>query len=516
MTDPQIAPGGPDFSRGVPLSQLPDGAMVEGLADGKPVLVVRIGTEIFAIGAQCTHYGGPLAEGLRVGETVRCPWHHACFSLRTGEALQAPALRPVNRWVVEQRDGMCYVAGEVEAQELAAPARPLAATPPGSVVIVGAGAAGNAAAEMLRREGYSGPVTMIGAEAAMPYDRPNLSKDYLAGSAPEEWIPLRAPDFYPAHGIRLVLGREVKALDLANRRVVLDDGSAHSFGALLLATGAAPRQLPTRPNGGGRVHYLRTLTDSREIIAAASRARQAVIIGASFIGLEVAAALRIRGLEVHVVARGERPLERVMGRYLADFIRGLHESHGVTFHMPRSASRIDADAVTLDNGEQIPADLVVAGIGVIPRDSLASRAGIAVEGGILVDRWLETSEPGIYAAGDVARYPDPCTGEPIRIEHWVVAERQGQAAARNILGRHEPFGAVPFFWSQHYDVTISYVGHGERRTDEQVSGSAPEGDCAVLYRQGQHILAVATIGRDRSSLEAEVALERGDPLALAQ
>jgi NADPH-dependent 2,4-dienoyl-CoA reductase/sulfur reductase-like enzyme/nitrite reductase/ring-hydroxylating ferredoxin subunit len=501
-------PAGLDFSHGIPLSQLPDGSMVTGHAQGKPVLVARIGAEVFAIDAQCTHYGAPLAEGLLVGETVRCPWHHACFSLRTGEALRAPALKPVNRWSVEQRDGVCYVTGEIEGQELAAPARPIPANPPTSVVIVGAGAAGNAAAEMLRREGYTGPVTMIGAEDSVPYDRPNLSKDYLAGTAPEEWIPLRSTAFYEEQRIRLVLGRRVVALDLPGRKLVLDDNSSHPFDSLLLATGAEPRRLPETADPGGRVHYLRSLANSRSIIAAASHARSAVILGASFIGLEVAASLRTRGLEVHVVAPGERPLERVLGNHLADFILDLHEKHGVAFHMRRTAAKVNGDGVTLDSGEQILADLVVAGIGVTPRDGLASQAGIAVDDGILVDSYLETSVPGIYAAGDAARYRNPRTGELTRIEHWAVAERQGQTAARNILGRRELFTAVPFFWSQHYDVVVSYVGHAEQWSDENVSGTAQERDCAVTYRKGDQVLAVATIGRDRSSLEAEVAMER--------
>jgi NADPH-dependent 2,4-dienoyl-CoA reductase/sulfur reductase-like enzyme/nitrite reductase/ring-hydroxylating ferredoxin subunit len=509
MNDAPNKPAGVDFSEGVPLSQLPEGSMVGGHAQGTPVLVARIGAEVFAIDAHCTHYGGPLAEGLLVGETVRCPWHHACFSLRTGEALRPPALKPVNRWSVQQRDGVCYVTGEVQQETLAVPPRPLAATSPASVVIVGAGAAGNAAAEMLRRDGYGGTVTMIGAEDSVPYDRPNLSKDYLAGSAPEEWIPLRSEAFYRDQEIRLALGRRVMTLDLPGGALTLDDSSALPFEALLLATGAEPRRLPEAVDPEGRAHYLRSLVDSRSIIAAAGTARSAVVLGASFIGLEVAASLRARGLDVHVVAPSQRPLERILGNHLSAFILDLHEKHGVTFHMGHTAARILNEEVILDNGDRIQADLVVAGIGVTPRDDLASRAGIAVGDGILVNSYLETSAPGIYAAGDVARFPHTHTGEPIRIEHWAVAERQGQVAARNILGRRQPFDAVPFFWSQHYDVVISYVGHAAHWTDEQVAGSARERDCTITYRKGDQVLAVATIGRDRNSLEAELAMELG-------
>jgi len=495
--------------------------MIAGHADGKAVLVARRGDEVLAIAGHCTHYSAPLVDGVIDGETVRCPWHHACFSLRTGEALAAPALTNLACWHVERRDGMCFVTREV-APESAVPVKTRAGGTrrgdgpiPASVVIIGAGAAGNAAAEMLRREGFAGRLTLVGAEDSLPSDRPNLSKDYLAGTAAEEWIPLRSAEFYREHGIDLLPGRRVSAVDLPGRRAVLDDGTSRGFEALLLATGAEPVRLPATVDPGKRVHYLRTLSDSRAIIASAAAANRAVVIGASFIGLEVAASLRARGLEVHVVAPEERPLERVLGRACGDFVRGVHEAHGVTFHLRHTVGQIDAEAVTLDSGERIPAGLVVAGIGVRPNEELAVQAGLAVAKGIVVDQYLRTSAPGVYAAGDVARYPDPRGDSPIRVEHWVVAERQGQAAARNMLGRREPFTAVPFFWSQHYDVTISYVGHAERWDEVAISGSLEQRDCTIGYRTDGRTVAVATIGRDRVSLTAEMLLERGDWTALA-
>jgi apoptosis-inducing factor 3 len=505
---------GPDFGLGVSLSSIPAGSALPGHAHGQPVLVSRQDDEIFAVSATCTHYGANLTEGLVDHETVRCPWHHACFSLRTGEALRAPALNPLTRWNVEQRDGLVFVTQESRP---AAP-RPRSAAHaatrvgPPSVVIVGAGAAGDAAAEMLRREGYGGPITLIGADESAPYDRPNLSKDYLAGTAPEEWIPLRPAEFYHDNEIELIVGRRVTAIDVPDRRVVLDDGSARAFGALLLATGSTPVHLPTPTYGGSRVYYLRTLADSRAIIAAAGHARTAVILGAGFISLEVAASLRARGLEVHVVAPEPHPLSKVMGVELGEFIRGLHERKGVTFHMGRTASRIDAGLITLGSGEEIAADLVVAGIGVRANDELAALAGLPVERGILVDEYLETLVPGIFAAGDVARYPDPRTGERIRVEHWVVAQRMGQTAARNILaGADSPsrrrFDTVPFFWSRHYDVSISYVGHAEQWDAVEIAGDLDRHDATITFRAGGMTLAVATVGRDRASLEAEVAME---------
>ncbi len=508
MSNEPAVLAGPDLVQGIPVADLADGSMITGHAHGKPVLIARQGTEIFAIGATCTHYSGPLGEGLLVGNTVRCPWHHACFSLRTGQALRAPALKPVARWVVEQRDTMLHVVREEQAGELLVEraAASDAAGHPASVVIVGAGAAGNAAAEMLRREGYAGPVTMIGDDTSVPYDRPNLSKDYLDGSAPEEWIPLRSDEFYAAHAIRLVTGRVV-SIDVAGKRVTLEDGSAHAFGALLLATGAEPIHLPTPSALGSRVLYLRSLDDSRALVAMAKSAHRVVVIGASFIGLEVAAALRARDIDVHVVAPESRPLERVLGPELGDFVRGVHEAHGVVFHLEHAVTQIGAQSVTLDSGATLDADLVVIGVGVRPRIELAEQCGLATDRGVVVNAFLETSAPGIYAAGDIARFPDPLTGASIRIEHWVVAERQGQTAARNMLGQRERFHSVPFFWSKHYDQTISYVGHAERWDAVDIDGDPASGDCAVRYLAKQQVLAVATVGRDHESLEAERAME---------
>jgi NADPH-dependent 2,4-dienoyl-CoA reductase/sulfur reductase-like enzyme/nitrite reductase/ring-hydroxylating ferredoxin subunit len=503
---------GPDFGKGVDARGIADGAALLGQVDGEAVLVTRRGPEFFAIGATCTHYGGALAEGLFVGDTVRCPLHHACFSLRTGEAVDAPALNPVACFQTEERGGMLYVIGKraIEKKDARGP-RGLA-----SVVVVGAGAAGNAAAELLRREGYTGKLTMIGADPSVPYDRPNLSKDYLAGNAPEEWIPLRSSEFYAENGIDLRLGTRAESIDVAAKTVALAGGSSVGYDALLLATGADPVRL-TLPGGDlPHVHYLRTLADSRRIIDACAHAKRAVVVGASFVGLEVAAALRTRGLEVAVVAQEAVPLARIMGEELGVAIRKLHEQHGVVFHLGTKPKAIDARSVALDNGATLSADLVVLGVGVRPAIALAEAAGLAVDRGVLVDSRLRTSSAGVFAAGDIARWPDKRSGQTIRVEHWVVAERQGQCAARNILGHDVAFEAVPFFWSAHYDLTVTYVGHAESWDRVDVAGSVASRDCAVAFRRGGATLAMATIGRDRASLEAEAAMERGDEATLGR
>lgn len=513
MSDQPEAPTGPDLTQGISLADIADGAMLAGHADGKPVLLARVGDDVYAIGAKCTHYGGPLAEGLLAGHEVHCPWHHACFDVRTGEATCAPALKPVACWDVERRDGRVVVRGEREPGDGATPLR-TPVTSPASIVIVGAGAAGNAAAEMLRREGYDGPLTMLGADPSIPYDRPNLSKDYLAGDAPEEWIPLGDDAFYAEHRIDLRRETRVASIDVAERAVLLDGGERLAFDRLLLAMGADPVHLPTPGIELPHVHYLRTLADSRAIIAATAKATHAVVLGASFIGLEVAASLRTRGLPVHVVAPDPQPLARVLGDAVGAYVRSLHESHGVVFHLGHTATRIDAASVTLDDGTTIDADLVVVGVGVRPALALAEQAGLAVDEGVVVDATMQTGVPGIYAAGDIARFPDPRTGERIRVEHWVVAERQGQTAARHMLGRPDARPSVPFFWSAHYDKTFRYVGHAERWDHSQVHGRLEDADATVVYRAGGKVLAVVTLGRDQVALRVADAMERGDDAAI--
>jgi len=494
---------GPDLTQGVSIRDLSDRGTLVGHVGDDHVLVARVGDELFAIGAHCTHYHGPLGDGLIVGDTVRCPWHHACFSLRSGEALRAPALDAVDCWRVERQGDSMFVREKASPQSAAQ-----AASAPDSIVIVGGGAAGLAAADMARRRGYGGAMTIVSADSSAPVDRPNLSKDYLAGNAKDDWIPLRSPEWYAEQRIGLMVDSPVASIDVGNKRVMLANGDARSFGALLLATGAEPVRLPIPGADGPRVHYLRSFADSRTIVSKTEGAKRAVVVGASFIGLEVAASLRARNIDVDVVAPESAPLERVMGAEVGACIRKLHESHGVRFHLGESVARVDDRKVTLSGGATLDADFVVMGVGVRPLTALAEKAGLAIDRGIAVNEYLETSAAGVFAAGDIARWPDPHTGDKIRVEHWVVAERQGQVAARNMLGARERFDAVPFFWSQHYDVTINYVGHAEKWDAVNIDGSLDAHDATITYTRGGKPLAVATMARDRESLEAEVALER--------
>jgi NADPH-dependent 2,4-dienoyl-CoA reductase/sulfur reductase-like enzyme/nitrite reductase/ring-hydroxylating ferredoxin subunit len=505
MAEDQAQPAGPDLTQGIALSELPDGGKLVGHVGQEPVLLVRDGPDAFAVGAHCTHYSGPLADGLVVDGAVRCPWHHACFDLRTGEALRAPAFSPVDTWEVEERDGKIFVR---EKRPKPAARRRVGPAEPNRIVIVGGGAAGFAAAEMLRRQKYEGGIVMLSNDDAPPVDRPNLSKDYLAGAAPEEWLPLRDQSFYSDNAIDLRHNATAAAIDIRAHEVALDNGDKLPYDRLLLATGAEPVR-PSIPGAGpSDALVLRSLGDCRAIIERAKTARRALVLGASFIGLEVAASLRTRNVEVHVVAPEERPMERILGPDFSRLVQTLHEQHGVVFHLRNTASGVQGARMTLSNGTVLEADLIVAGLGVRPRLNLAEAAGLKIDRGVAVDAFLETSAPGIFAAGDIARWPDRLTGQSIRVEHWVVAERQGQTAALNMLGRREPFDAVPFFWSQHYDVPINYVGHAESWDELVVEGDVAGKDGLVRMRRAGRTLAVASVFRDLASLEAEVSLER--------
>jgi NADPH-dependent 2,4-dienoyl-CoA reductase/sulfur reductase-like enzyme len=412
----------------------------------------------------------------------------------------------VDTWQVEQKDGKVFVR-ERRAQTPARSA--VRSDAPKKIVIIGGGAAGFAAAEMLRRGKYEGEIVMLSSDSASPVDRPNLSKDYLAGTAPAEWLPLRPLEFYSDNAIELRLGATVERLHIASREVMLADGEMISFDRLLLATGAGP-VLPSIPGSStSEIFVLRSFADSQAIIERAKAARTAVVLGASFIGLEVAASLRARDITVHVVAPEEMPMERLLGREMGEFIRTIHEEHGVVFHLGATASAVDGRRVRLSKGGEVEADFIVAGLGVRPRVGLAEAAGLKVDRGVLVDAYLETTARGIFAAGDIARWPDPVSREAIRVEHWVVAERQGQVAALNLIGNREAFAAAPFFWSQHYDIPINYVGYAERWDEIAIEGDIAAKDCLLRYKRDGRTLAVASIFRDRQSLEAEIGFEKG-------
>ena len=502
MDDETLQPGGPDLTLGVPVDTIPTEGFLAGHVGNEPVLVVRLTDGFFAIGGKCTHYGAPLADGLVTGDVIRCPWHHACFDLRSGEAVAAPAFDPLTRWKVDIREGRVFVVTPAKQHRIMSQAKP----GPARVVIVGGGAAGFAAAEMLRRRGHKGSITMLSSDQTSPCDRTVLSKDYLSGDAPDEWLPLKPPRFYVSNTIELQLGTTVAKIDREHRSVHTVDGRVFSYDALLLATGATPVAPQVSGFDQAPIRTLRSEEDAKRLFQDTRSSRRVAVVGTGFIGLEVAAALRRRHIDVHVIGRDTLPLRNVLGSEIARLVKATHEKQGVIFHMGTEPTGFDRGALTLSDGTRIAVDLVVVGVGVAPRSELAERAGLIVDDGIVVDTEMRTSDPTVWAAGDVARYPGGRGGATIRVEHWVVAERQGQIAALSMLGVSKKLGA-PFFWSRHFDMTISYVGHAAHWKHIEIDGDVESADATVRYYGDEGLLAVATVGREMDSLEAQRQLD---------
>ena len=444
----------PDLLAGVADDAIPRDGMLVGKVGDRRVILARWAGEVVAFQAECPHYGAPLADGCLAAGVIHCPWHHAAFDLADGSVLRPPALQPLTRWETEVVNGRVRVSAETPV-EAAKRARPVKSV--GPVIVVGAGAAGTAAVLTLRRRGFDGPLALVDPDPSAPYDRPNLSKDYLAGTAPEAWLALKGDADWSDLEVRRVVD-SVTGIDPAAHSVMLGRARERlTYDALLLATGAAPRKLTVPGADAAHVYVLRSLSDCRRIKRAAEQARGVVVVGAGFLGLEVAASLRALGLEVHVVAPDAVPLQRPLGAALGREVRELHESRGVIFHLGEGVREIGPSAVSLTGGDSVRADIVVAAVGVEPRVELGGYAGLRIDDGVLVDRFLATTADSIYAAGDIARFPHPGTGRLIRIEHWAVAEAQGRTAALNILGEAVPFADVPFFWTQHYDVPIAWT-----------------------------------------------------------
>ncbi len=495
-----------DLAKGIASGEVQEGRIVAGVLDGQDVVLVRHKGRVCALSGQCTHLKAPLADGIVADGTLRCPWHHARFDIETGEAVGAPAFAPLERFEVVENDGQLRITGSAEP----GPAPKAADTAGlGRIVIIGAGAAGHACAEMLARHGAGEAVTVIDEEGDAPYDRTFCSKQYLAGKADRKEAALPALD-----GVAVRSGIAVSRINREAKTIVLNDGDVIPYNRLVLATGAAVMSPDFYGSDRKDVFGLRTLADADRLIAAAKQAKRAIVVGASYIGLEVAASLIARGLEVTVISDDELPLEKTAGPEVGTMIRNLHESKGVTFHLNRRIARWDGYVAMLDDGSEVMGDMVVAGIGVRPRVDLAEAAGLDLAakvdgGGVKVDDQMRTSDPAIHAIGDIASAPDPRLGHPIRVEHWVVAQRMGQWLARYFLGQASgDYREVPFFWSGHYDLSLRYVGHVASPEDRTIEGDVPARDFAVSFAEDGRKQAILTAGRDELALQKELEWEK--------
>ena len=484
-----------DYADVAHLDDVMPGGMRQADLEGTVILLLRDGDDVRAVAGTCPHAGAPLAEGVRHGDRIICPWHKAAFCAATGAVLDPPAVDALQRYDVRVEHGRVLVKAADAVPKPEPPADPRC------FVIAGAGAAGAVAAQTLRSEGFAGRIVMLDPANRIPYDRTVLSKYALSGKKGAEKSPLQTQAFYQEHGIERRTA-DIAAIDARARRLSCADGTVLDYDAALLATGSAPIR-PSLPGAGlAHVYTLRSRADADAILQQAERSERAVVLGTSFIGMEVAASLRERGLAVTVVGKEDQPFQKQLGPEIGAALAGLHERHGVVFRLGCAIAAIEGDGqvtgVRLEGGETIPADLVVMGLGVQPATSYADGLDRNEDGGIAVDAHLRAAE-GLYAAGDIASFPDRGDGEAIRVEHWRVAQQHGRIAALNMLGRPTRYDAVPFFWTIQYMKRVDYVGHAAAWDGVVLHGDLGTPEFLAYYVKDGLVAAAAGMGRDRDT-----------------
>ena len=495
------------------ISDFADGEMKQVSAAGKEILLARVGGTFHAVGATCTHYGAPLVEGVLNGKHLVCPWHHACFDITTGDLQEPPALDALPHYEVKLENDQVILRVPDDGSDRRTP-RLIKRDPADErlFVIAGGGAAGYAAAQTLREDGFTGRVVLIIREDHLPYDRPNLSKEYLQGKAEPEWLPLRGEEFFAEHDIEVIRGKEIERIEATERTIKFADGETLRCDALLIATGGEPRKLPFQSADQRNVFLLRSYADADMLIAAAEKGKRAVVIGASFIGMEVASSLATRGCEVTVVAPDDVPFQKILGAEIGKLFQDVHEGKGVKFKLGASVAGFTGPnkvtAVTLENGERLDADLVVVGVGVKPATAFIKGVMLQPDGGVFVDEHMRAADD-VYAAGDIAYFPS-LTGERQRIEHWRTAMQQGRIAAHNMCGKDVAYEGVPFFWTNQFDLGLVYVGHATKWDEIIYQGSLSARDFLAFYMKGNRVVAVAGMNRDKemAAIEELMRLDR--------
>ncbi len=476
------------------------------------VLVHRSGEEITAVSAACTHHGGPLEDGLLIDHVLTCPKHGSRFDVSTGICQCPPAFKDLSLFETKTEGGTLLLR-----RKKLEPVSVILRKESGTFLIIGSGAAGTAAAVTLRREGFAGRLIMVTAETLLPYDRPQLSKDSLSGNLVGGTVFLQNEEYFNSRKIELLMGRQIAQVDPKNRQIVFMDDDFLLYDKLLLATGGIPRT-PGIPGTDLRNFFLlRNLSDAESIAAAAGTAESVLIIGAGFIGLETAASLRERGLEVHVIAPEQVPLAGVFGRRIGERMMKIHEERGVKFHLGKSVVRLtgegSVEGAELSDESTLKADMVVAGIGIIPAVHFFEDIGIVENTVIPVDEHMATGVEGIYAAGDNTLVRDFITGGMRHVEHWSEAMQQGQHAARCMMGSEEQYRGVPFFWSKQYDTVIRYAGNIPKIRKIRYLGDVEKGDFIAGYYRGNRLCAVSAVGKDREFMTLLQLLRSGRTLA---
>jgi NADPH-dependent 2,4-dienoyl-CoA reductase/sulfur reductase-like enzyme/nitrite reductase/ring-hydroxylating ferredoxin subunit len=470
--------------------------------DDNNVLLCRINDEFFALGASCTHYGAPLEEGVLKGDTIICPLHHACFNAKNGNLLEPPAMDALPKYEIKI-DGdsiKINVPDEFPGSRQPDMVKKDTKSDNRTFVILGAGASAYFAAQSMRENGFKGNIIMVTKENKTPYDRPNLSKDYLEGSAEPEWMPLRPDDFYSDYGIEIKQEVKIRGVDLKDKNVSFDNGESLKYDKLLIATGAIPRRLKVPGAELKNIFYLRSFRDADEILEAVKKSKSSVVIGASFIAMETAHSLTKRGIKVTVVAPEEVPFERNFGKDIGNLFKKVHEKNGTSFKLKSNIKRLIGDekvrSVLLQSGEEIDADLVVIGIGVTPSTEFLSGIDLLNDGSIKTDPYLQVKDD-VFAAGDIAAFPDFRSGNYIRVEHWRLAEQLGRVAGANMADKKIKYEGVPFFWTSQAGITLRYVGFVQDWDDIILDGNISQKSFIAYYIKNNKIMAAAGINRDK-------------------
>ena len=486
------------------VSDLQDGEMKEVDVDGTKILLARVDGRFFATSAHCPHYGVSLAEGFLCGDRVICPWHKSVFRVTDGELLDPPALDDLTRYEVSVSGGRVSVTlpdAQQSPQQSSANEKD-----DRCFVLAGAGAAGVAAAETLRKLGFAGRVVMLSGEAELPYDRTKLSKEILSGNAGVEALPLRPPEFWQQHQVERI-AKQVTDIQPAEHQVTLSDKSSLSYDRLLLATGSAPRRLNLPGSDLGNIFTLRSQADAQKIWEIAQPGVRAVIIGGSFIGLEVASCFALRKLPVTVIVPEKAPFVKQLGKEVGRIIQKWHEGHGVVFELESKTKRFEGTGVVrrvvLESGQEIAADVVVIGSGVQPATGFAASLLKREDEGILADSFLKAADD-IFVAGDLAVFPESYSGLSTRIEHWRLAQQHGRSAAKNMLGQSESFAGVPYFWTNHFGTRFDYAGHAEEWDEVILEEGEPSPTFIAFYVKDNRVLAASACHRD---LEIAASLE---------
>ena len=492
-------------------SELTEGEMKGVEVDDLKLLLTLINGEVHAVSGSCTHYGAPLADGALSGTQVICPWHHACFDVTTGDHLEPPGLNALKKFEVRLDGDDVYVTLPNETDGEREPRATSQHDDERTFVVVGGGDAGQSAAETLRDEGFTGRLVMISKEDTAPYDRTKLSKELESTEKPAD-LELRPDSFYEKRTIERLV-KEVTKVDVNGKTVTFEGGETLSFDALVIATGGTPKKLDIAGADLNGVHTLRSLEDAKHIYSSAHKGSKAVLIGSSFIALELANALQALDVEVAVVARESVPFAGILGERLGKHIQSKHEAQNVTFYLESEPESFEGDEkvarVVLADGTALEADFVVVGIGVSPVTDIAEGVEKADDGGIKVDATLKAAD-AVYAAGDVAEFPLAATGEPVRIEHWRLAAQHGRTAARNMLGQNAAFEGVPYFWTAQPDLKLRYVGHVEEFDDIVYDGEVESGEFLAYYLKDGKVRAAAGSNRDKDMAALEHLMRRGD------